>query len=53
MENENLAKVMEKSWNFDFSQISPTFLLRKMSLLHTLLTDNETDAPPNCKIFYM
>ena len=37
-------KVMEKSWNFEFLQISLTFLLRKMS--GPLLTRNDTDSPP-------
>ena len=48
MENKNLAKNVEKSWDFDFSQISLIFLLRKMCL-RTLLTHNDTDSPSSCK----
>ena len=44
---------MEKSWNFEFSQISLAFLLRKICWLDTLLTHNETDKSLICKIFYM
>ena len=48
MENENLAKSHEKGMNFDFSQISVISFKKNV-----LMTYNDTDSPPSCKVFYM
>ena len=54
MENENLAKSHGKGIEFLFFHKYPSHLFEKnVFITYTLLTHNETDTAPNCKIFYM